>query len=99
MTPPDPRWPSHVYQTGYWFTRPQKEWKPRRDLLDFLEGGDKPIAVSLGVMSMSGKRAQIILRVLERTSVRTINQGWDEAIHGGLEIPKTVYQKLQAIRD
>jgi UDP:flavonoid glycosyltransferase YjiC (YdhE family) len=91
---PDPRWPGHVYQTGYWFARPQKEWEPPRDLLDFLEGGDKPIAVSLGVMSMSGKRAregmQIILRALERTNVRAIIQGWDEALHG-LEIPKTVY--------
>ncbi|MBI5933643.1 MAG: glycosyltransferase family 1 protein [Chloroflexi bacterium] len=91
---PDPRWPRHVYQTGYWFARPQKEWEPPRDLLDFLEGGDKPIAVSLGVMGMSGKRArqgaQIILGALERTNVRAIIQGWDEVLHG-LEIPKTVY--------
>jgi len=94
VAPPDPRWPRHIYQTGYWFARPQKEWEPPRDLLDFLEGGDKPIAVSLGVMSMSGKRArqgaQIILKALERTNVRAIIQGWDEALHG-LEIPKTVY--------
>ena len=86
---PDPRWPRHVYQTGYWFARPQKEWEPPRVLLDFLEGGDKPIVVSLGVMGMSGKRAregaQIILGALERTNVRAIIQGWDEALHG-LEI-------------
>jgi len=94
VAPPDPRWPRHVYQTGYWFARPQKEWEPPRDLLDFLESGDKPIAVSLGVMGMSGKRArqgaQIILGALERTNVRAIIQGWDEALHS-LEIPKTVY--------
>jgi sterol 3beta-glucosyltransferase len=92
---PDPHWPGHVTQTGYWFARPLKEWEPRRDLLDFLEGGDKPIAVSLGVMGMSGKRAregaQIILRALERTNTRAIVQGWDEALHDS-EVPKTVFQ-------
>ena len=90
----DPRWPRHVDQTGYWFARPQKEWEPSRDLLDFLENSDRPIAVSLGVMSGSGKRAregaQIILRALERTKVRAIIQGWDEALLG-VEIPKTVH--------
>jgi UDP:flavonoid glycosyltransferase YjiC (YdhE family) len=95
VAPPDPRWPSHVYQTGYWFARPQKEWEPPRDLLEFLEGGDKPIAVSLGVMSTSGKQArqgaQIILKALERTNVRAIIQGWDEATLLDLGISKTVY--------
>jgi sterol 3beta-glucosyltransferase len=95
VAPPDLRWTRHVYQTGYWFARPQKEWEPPRDLLDFLEGGDKPIAVSLGIMSTSGKRARqgahIILRALERTNVRAIIQGWDEAALQGLDIPKTVY--------
>ena len=91
---PNPRWPQHVNQTGYWFARQQKESEPPHDLLDFLEGGDKPTAVSLGVMSMSGKRArqgaQIILGALERTNTRAIVQGWDEALQG-LEIPKTIY--------
>jgi sterol 3beta-glucosyltransferase len=94
VAPPDPRWPSHVYQTGYWFARPQKEWEPPRELLDYLEGGDRPIAVSLGVMGLSGKRARqgakIILGSLERANVRAIIQGWDEALHS-LEIPKTVF--------
>ncbi len=92
---PDPRWPRHVYQTGYWFARSQKEWAPPQDLLGFLESGEKPIAVSLGVMSMSGRQAregaQIVLRALGRTNVRAIIQGWDEALHG-LEIPETVYR-------
>ncbi len=91
---PDPRWPRQVYQTGYWFARPQKDWEPPHNLLDFLESGDKPIAVSLGVMSISGKRArqgaQFILRALEQTNVRAVIQGWDEILPG-LEIPKTVY--------
>jgi sterol 3beta-glucosyltransferase len=94
VAPPDPRWPRHISQTGYWFARPQKDWAPPRDLLNFLEGGEKPLAVSLGVMSLSGKRAregaQIILRALERSNERAIIQGWDEALKG-LAIPKTVF--------
>lgn len=91
---PDDRWPHHIYQTGYWFARLQKGWQPPHDLLDFLEAGDKPIAVSLGVMSMSGKQAkkgaQIIVRALEKTNSRAIIQGWDNLLHD-LELPKTIY--------
>jgi sterol 3beta-glucosyltransferase len=94
VAPPDPRWPHHITQTGYWFARPQKDWEPSPDFLDFLDSGEKPIAVSLGVMSMSGKQArqgaQIVLGALERTNTRAIIQGWDEALQG-LELPKTVY--------
>jgi sterol 3beta-glucosyltransferase len=93
VAPANPHWPGHIYQTGYWFARPQQGWEPPRDLLDFLAGGDKPIAVSLGVMS-AGKKARegarIILGALERTKSRAIVQGWDEALRG-LDIPKTVY--------
>jgi len=91
---PNPKWPDHVTQTGYWFARPQKGWEPPRDLLAFLESGDKPIAISLGVMSMSGKKAregaEIILRTLEKTNVRAIIQGWGEALPG-MKIPRTIY--------
>ena len=94
VAPPDPRWPQHVCPTGYWFARAQKEWAPPPDLLDFLESGEKPIVVSLGVMSMSGKQAregaQIVLGALRRTNVRAIIQGWDEALCG-LELPESVY--------
>ncbi len=90
----DLRWPRHVLQTGYWFARPQTEWEPPADLIDFIERGDKPIAISLGVMSMSGARASqsahIILAALDQTKARAIIQGWDEALDG-LEIPNTVY--------
>jgi UDP:flavonoid glycosyltransferase YjiC (YdhE family) len=91
---PDPNWPHHVSQTGYWFARPQMDWEPPRDLLDFLESGEKPLAISLGVMSKSGKQAregaQIVLSAVARANVRAIIQGWDEALQD-LEIPATVF--------
>jgi sterol 3beta-glucosyltransferase len=94
IAPPDPRWPQHVHPTGYWFARPLAEWSPPQDLLDFLEEGEKPIAVSLGVMSMSGRQARegarIVLQAIRRAGVRAIVQGWDEPLRR-VEIPRTVY--------
>ena len=95
VAPPDSRWPAHIYQTGYWFARPVEGWTPPADLVDFLAAGDRPIAVSLGVMSMSGKQArkgaEITLEAVQKTGVRAILQGWDEALQGQ-SIPKTIYK-------
>ncbi len=94
VAPPDPRWPAQVCQTGYWYARPLGKWSPPDDLLAFLARGERPIAVSLGVMSMSGKQARqgarIVLRALQETKRRAIIQGWDEAL-GELELPETIY--------
>jgi len=84
VAPPDPRWPAYVCQTNYWYARPLKDWSPPQDLLDFLQAGEKPIAVSLGVMSTSGKgareSARIVLQAIRQAGVRAIVQGWDEAL-------------------
>jgi sterol 3beta-glucosyltransferase len=94
VAPPDPLWPTYVRQTGYWFARPQGDWAPPQDLLEFLDAGNRPIVVSLGVMSMSGRPAhqgaQIVLEAIRRTGVRAIVQGWDEALRG-VDLPPTVY--------
>ena len=94
VIPRNPRWPQHVHQTNYWFARPLKGWTPPQDLLDFLQAGEKPIAVSLGVMSISGKgaqeSAQIVLQAIQQVGIRAIVQGWDKASQE-LESSKTVY--------
>lgn len=94
VAPPDPRWPGHVKHTGYWFNRHEENWAPPPDLLDFLGNGAKPIAVSLGVMSMSGKQARmgaaIVLQSILQSGVRAIIQGWDEVLRGQ-ELPATVF--------
>lgn len=82
VAPFDPRWPSHIRQTSYWFARPVSSWSPPTDLLKFLATGPKPIAVSLGVMSLSGKQsresAKIVLEAARQAGVRAIVQGWDK---------------------
>lgn len=94
VAPPDPNWPAYVKPTGYWLNRSQDGWSPPADLLDFLRAGEKPIAVSLGVMSMSGKQARagarIVLQAIRETGVRAILQGWDEVLRGE-ELPPAVY--------
>ncbi len=94
VAPPDPRWPDYVKPTGYWLNRTESNWSPPSDLQEFLNIGEKPIAVSLGVMSMSGKQArlgaQIVLQSVREAGVRAIIQGWDEALQG-VELPASVY--------
>jgi len=84
VAPRNPGWPTQVNQTGYWFARPLANWSPPADLLEFLAVGDKPIVVSLGVMSLSGKQsrqsAQIILEAIHSANVRAIVQGWDTSL-------------------
>ena len=94
VAPPDPRWPSYVHMTGYWTTRQPEAWRPSDDLLAFLEAGEQPIAVSLGAMSLAGEETrQAALMTLEATQqagVRTVVQGWDEALHS-VDLPETVF--------
>lgn len=95
VAPPDARWPAQVRPTGYWFARPQSGWAPPPDLLEFLAAGPRPVAVSLGVMSLSGKQArrsaELVLEALRQAGVRGIVQGWDGALEG-LSLPPTVYR-------
>jgi len=94
VAPLDPRWPRHVAQTGYWFAREAEDWAPPAGLVDFVRDGEKPIAVSLGVMSKAGKQARegarIVLEAIRQAGVRAIIQGWDEALRVG-ELSETIY--------
>jgi sterol 3beta-glucosyltransferase len=95
VAPPNPRWAGQVRQTGYWFAREREDWKPPRDLECFLAAGEKPIAVSLGVMSTSGRKAResarIVLDAIRLTNVRAILQGWDPELLAALGAPASVY--------
>lgn len=95
VAPPNRRWAQQVRQTNYWFAREIEDWKPPQDLIDFLKIGEKPIAVSLGVMSTSGKKAkesaQIVLEAIRKTNVRAVLQGWDRELLASLSAPSSVY--------
>jgi sterol 3beta-glucosyltransferase len=95
IAPADPKWAAQVRQTGYWFARPVAGWKPEQELVDFLQAGKTPIAVSLGVMSTSGRKAgesaRIMLDALRIAEVRAVLQGWDADLLKSLGAPSTVY--------
>lgn len=95
VAPANPKWAKQVRQTPYWFARPIEGWKPPQDLCDFLEQGEKPIAVSLGVMSTSGRKArqsaQIVLDAIRRVNVRAVLQGWDSETLKSLGALSTIY--------
>lgn len=89
VAPPDPKWGKQVKQTGYWFSRPLEGWQPAQDLLEFLNAGEKPVAVSLGVMSAAGRRAQESAEIV--LGARAVLQGWDAELLRSLGATAAVY--------
>ncbi len=70
-------------------------WNPPQDLSDFLSAGEKPLAVSLGVMSTSGRKAKesarIVVDAIHKTNVRAILQGWDRELLQSLGASSNIY--------
>lgn len=94
VSAPNPAWGKHVHMTGYWFARPDPGFTPPEALLHFLEAGPRPVVISLGAMSLYGeltrKAAQITLAALQKTGLRAVIQGWDDALRG-IDLPETIY--------
>jgi len=82
VAPPNPQWRPQVRQTNYWNARPLPGWAPPAALLDFLSAGEKPVAISLGVMSAANARQsmQMVLDALRQAGVRAIVQGWEDIL-------------------
>lgn len=79
---PKPKdWGQHIEITGYWFHDEERIWKPRQDLLNFLDAGEKPVYIGFGSMH-SGKNdstREMILEALRQTKSRAILAGgWDD---------------------
>jgi sterol 3beta-glucosyltransferase len=86
------KWPPQVRQTNYWYARPIEGWAPPPDLSSFLAAGEKPVAISLGVMGAAKARqsAQIVLDAVRKAGVRAIVQGWGDVLKE-LNVPPTVH--------
>jgi sterol 3beta-glucosyltransferase len=84
ITPPDPRWEPRHKMTGYWFSPEPENWLPPKELVKFLDSGDKPVVVSLGAMSLSqhdaGEMVELMVETATRAQCRMIIQGWEKAI-------------------
>jgi UDP:flavonoid glycosyltransferase YjiC (YdhE family) len=92
VAPPDPRWMAQVRQINYWYARPNPTWTPPPDLLEFLSAGERPIAISLGVMGAARARqtAQVVLDAVSQAGVRAVVQGWGDVLKQ-MPVPASVY--------
>jgi sterol 3beta-glucosyltransferase len=93
VTPPDPNWKSQHKVVGYWFLDEPQGWTPPEDLTRFLHQGGPPVLINLGAMSTgkdeSLETARLFLDALQKSGLRTVIQGWDEAMQE-IEVPPRI---------
>jgi sterol 3beta-glucosyltransferase len=88
VAPPHDDWKLKVCQTGYWNPRSAAGYQVDPALLDFLDAGEKPVAISLGVMSLSRNESAaaasgIILDAIRKSGARAVVLGWDGLVEPG----------------
>jgi sterol 3beta-glucosyltransferase len=80
VLPPPADWDAaRVRVTGYWFLDASPGWAPQRELVDFLQSGERPIYVGFGSMSSRDPEAtaRTVLAAIRDTGVRAIvHRGW-----------------------
>jgi sterol 3beta-glucosyltransferase len=79
VLPRPARWKSWTHVSGYWFSPSISEWKPPRELVEFLEAGPAPICVGFGSMvdSDPARTADVVTEALKRVGCRgIILSGW-----------------------
>ena len=92
VLPQPPHWKRWLHVTGYWFLEHLGEWKPPRELVDFLDSGPPPVYVGFGSMNKTDPEelTDIVLRALEHAGRRgVLVTGW-----GGISnsvLPETVF--------
>lgn len=80
-------WPESAKVCGYWFTAPEKDWRPPDPLLDFLRSGRTPVYVGFGSMVGSDpeRTMSTVLEAVRRAKVRAIfASGWGGMRHATL---------------
>jgi len=83
VIPKPKNWKDNIYINGYWFLETKNKFIPSKELLDFIEDGEKPIYIGFGSMSdtSSQKTTELIIKALKKTNQKAIiATGW-----GGLE--------------
>ena len=79
VIPRPPRWHATRVVCGYWFLDRPEDWRPPRDLSDFLEDGSPPLYVGFGSMLSADRErlTRIVLEALKRTGQRAVlSSGW-----------------------
>jgi sterol 3beta-glucosyltransferase len=85
-------WDANTHVTGFWFLDEPAEWKPPKDLIDFLEDGSPPIYIGFGSMSSKNpeETTNLVLSALKETNQRAIiSFGWNGL--GKKDLPSSVF--------
>ncbi len=73
-------WPENVYNTGYWFLDDEIDFRPPRDLLNFLGDGKPPVYIgfgSIGDPALAVQTTDMVIDSLKQTGQRGIlATGW-----------------------
>jgi sterol 3beta-glucosyltransferase len=88
---PQADWPSHYHITGFFFLD-EDSWEPERELVGFIESGDRPVIISFGSMTHHdpARLTNLLLEAVSLTGCRAIIQrGWSGLGHR--QLPKSVF--------
>ncbi|KAG8954760.1 hypothetical protein FRC04_011193 [Tulasnella sp. 424] len=90
---PKPKdWMNHIDVVGFYFLEGAKNFKPEKDLEDFLAGGPPPIYIGFGsvVVEDAAAMTQTIFDAIKLANVRAIvSAGWGGL--GGKDVPPNVF--------
>ncbi len=56
-------WKEKTIITGYFYSHPPQKYKPKEDLVEFIESGEKPIFITLGSMTHSQNKILDLYRI------------------------------------
>ncbi|MGL5348733.1 MAG: glycosyltransferase [Peptostreptococcaceae bacterium] len=58
-------WNENIHQSGYWFVEENNEYKPSKELEDFLNNEDKPVYIGFGSMFDNDEKDEIVKIIIE----------------------------------
>ncbi len=90
VLPPPADWSEDVHVTGYWFTE-NPDWYPPHKLLEFLDSGSTPVAITFGSTSTRNpeRMATIVREALALSEQRAVIVGAENHF---TDLPNTVLQ-------
>lgn len=83
VLPPYSEWDDNIYVTGYFFDKENHNYTPSKELVEFLNSGDKPIYIGFGSMVSDKveKYLSITLEAVSRLNIRVVlSQGWKDFV-------------------
>lgn len=72
-------YPDWVHTVGFWFVSPAPDWKPPRDVIEFLDAGDTPVYIGFGSMVGVDPRhtGHLVAEAIRLAGVRAVvAPGW-----------------------